>query len=393
MEDWFPTPEQIDRAMKGGGRVSTSHQTFARELIDLFVERGWSRVFLRKAFRSLEDRHVGSHRAALFLEEWAKYKASRCLQATPAGVLLEIGIRPSIVAHLERRILAPFIGTCYTDPQLVDVAIEYLLRRRVPITQRDPLAFATHPFRPELTRSWFSPPEGFLTERTTTPATILFQNIPFRCSQAVESIVSAAIAALPGTNTGSIHFHSTSWEGAINILKNGINHAFGRKCLDFGLEPGFYLSQKIREALGWGYSLGQGPFENEITILIFTLPNRVPAGIRIQHLKDDEWVYVTRESRRCIRPSEIRRAAYYEIPMIENNDFLYGNMVANTYNVHKRYEDPMPHEPPKTQLASKTTRGDMFLQEQIVGCLFFQKYIPPSTNNTSNRSTRRTMRR
>jgi hypothetical protein len=410
MDDWFPTPEQVERAMKGGCRVPSTRHTFARELIALLVERGWSRSSVSHMFRSLDDRYVGTHRASLFVEEWAKFRASRtysrCLQATLASpvsvpleypislhrfssrtsttfasILREIGIRPSIVAILERRIYAPLVDTCYTEPQLVDAAIEYLLRRRVPITKPDPLALTTHPFRPTVVQTWFSPPEGTFPERSLTPAMTLFQNIPFRCSQELEPILAAALRSLPTHNpaTHILHFHTTSWGGATRILKTAISHAYGRPCLDFGLEPVFYLSQKIRDALGWGFSLGQSRAENEVAILVFSLPRATPP-LRFKHLQGEEWVSLTGESRRCIRPNGHEANDYYELPEIENYDYVYGHMVANAFDVHKYGVEPVSHDPPKTQLASKTTQGDMFLHAHLAGCLFFQKHIPPMSN-------------
>ena len=37
------------------------------------------------------------------------------------------------------------------------------------------------------------------------------------------------------------YFHATSWENHLKIMKKGINHRVGRRCLDFGIFPSFYI--------------------------------------------------------------------------------------------------------------------------------------------------------
>jgi hypothetical protein len=397
MNDIFPSIQQIEKAMHGGGRVIAKRFRFASEVIAILVNRGWSRSFVPRVFRSLDDRDVGSHRPVSFVEEWAKYRASQAHGTTFVEILRQIGVRLSIIAILERRIYTSLVNTCYTEPQLVDIAIEYLLHRRVPITKRDPLASMTHSFSPDQTSRWFAPPEGTFLENSMTPATLLFHNLPFRCSQRKEYAVETALAALPTHNpdTHALHFHTTSWEGANRIIQTTIKNDRGRICLDFGLEPAFYLSQKIQDALGWGYSLGRGSADNEVAILVFSLPRlSLPAPLRFKHLQGEEWTYITGESRRCRRPyAHTSDRPYYEIPEIRGFDFLYGNMVANVSDIRLYGADPIPHDPPKTQLASKTTRGDIFLQEHLVGCLFFQKHIDVNRGEATARSTNRTRRR
>jgi len=396
MNDIFPSIKEIERAMCGGGGSShglTKHRRFAYDVIAILVSRGWSSSFVTHAFRFLDDRHVGSHRPLFFVEEWAKFRAYQSHASTFATILRQIGVRPQVISILERRIYTSLVNTCYTEAQLADIAIEYLLRRRVPITSPDPMANVTHPFHPEITHRWYT--LDSILESSTLPTNLVFRNFPFRCSQRKENVVNTLLSTLPLTNynpdTHVLHYHTTSWDGANRILQTAINHSAGRSCLDFGLEPAFYLSQNIKDALGWGYSLGQSRSDHEVAILVFSLPRTgVDTTFRIKHLRGDEWTHITRESRRCRRPLRISRDAYYEIPEIRNYDFLYGHMVANVEDIHSYDSDPLPHDPPKTQLASKTTRGDMFLQTHIACCIFFQKYIP--TGHTANRRTRKTRR-
>jgi len=135
--------------------------------------------------------------------------------------------------------------------------------------------------------------------------------------------------------------------------------------------------------LDWGYALSE-KFDQEVAILVFSLPDSFPSTLRVKHLEGEEWSTVTQEARKCIpEPQQIRDRVVPEINSIRRYDFLYGEMVANTEDVFRRGAVPRPHTPPKTQLTSKTRKGDAFLQEHLVGCLFFQKYIPQSSSTTT----------
>ena len=123
---------QIEKAMRMGGRTLAKRHKIASKVIALLVERGWSYSFVSYVFRSLDDRDVGSCRPPIFAEEWAKYRAYH-MQTAFTTVLRQIGIRPAIIYILERRIYRNLVNTCYSEPQLVDIAIEYLLHRRVPL--------------------------------------------------------------------------------------------------------------------------------------------------------------------------------------------------------------------------------------------------------------------
>jgi hypothetical protein len=190
MNDIFPSIEQIEKAMHGRGRVIAKKRRFASEAIAILIIRGWSRSFVTRVFRSLDDRDVGSHTPAFFLEKWAKYRASLISEMTFVEILQQIGVRPSIISILERRIYTNLVNTCYSEPQLVDIAIEYLLRRRVPITKRDPLATMTHPFSPGIMGG---------PGRMSSPG------------------IMSMWLMLPPTHV--LHYHTTSLEGRIALFK------------------------------------------------------------------------------------------------------------------------------------------------------------------------------
>jgi hypothetical protein len=389
MNDSYPTMEEVAASMHGGGTpVPTRSRHFANRLLPLLVERGWSRRAVTHMFRALSDSYVGTHHLYGFAEEWMKYRADHSTAETPTEVLLEIGIRAPIVRLLDARICIPLANTCYTDAQLVDIAIEYLLRRHVSITAPDPFAHQTHPFQPDHINTWFTLPADEEDEDILRPPAI---NLPFHCSSRKESRVQTFLNTLSvhNSDTHDLHFHTTSWPSVYPILRE-LQHTAGRTCLDFGLHPGFYMSQSLNDALGWGHSLSAN-FDYEVAILVFSLPKLFPPTLRVKHLEGEEWTTVTQQARRCVRDkARLRTGHIPEIASIRRYDFLFGDMVANVKDMRYHSALPLPHTPPKTQLASKTRRGDLFLQEHIVACLFFQKYIPP-TNNTRRNTHSRTL--
>jgi hypothetical protein len=377
MEDFYPTMKRVAALMRGGGYVSTSQRSLVAQLQSLLVERGWSRSSVLHMFRTLSDTHIGLYPLFEFAEEWMKYKANLSSKETPTEILLEIGIRPPVLRLLNTRILVPLTNTCYTCPQLVDIAIEYLLRRQVPITLPDPHARQTHPFLPDHTGTWFL----LADDEGRDTVTLQCINLPFRCSSFKEARARALLNTLPGQTptTHSFHYHTTKWKSIPSILRE-VDHTMGRTCLDFGLHPGFYMSQTLKDALDWGHALS-GKYEQEIAILVFALPDFFPPTLRVKHLEGEEWTHVTQEARRCVpHPAQIRDRTVPEIDSIRRYDFLYGEMVANTEDVFRRRALPSTHTPPKTQLTSKSRKGDLFLQDHLVACLFFQKHMPVPTS-------------
>jgi hypothetical protein len=92
-------------------------------------------------------------------------------------------------------------------------------------------------------------------------------------------------------------------------------------------------------------------------------------------------VLITQKSRLC--------GTYEgEMPELAHNDLVGGDMV---YNVRQVVEGELPitHTPPKYQLASKKARGDLFLQDCLVGCIYFQKYMPVLTHRARTRKMTR----
>ena len=157
-------------------------------------------------------------------------------------------------------------------------------------------------------------------------------------------------------------YHTTSWRTAISIMKYGIEHYSGRENLDFGTTPGFYLAENLHIALKWG-NRNYNTYSNEIATLIFSIPNNT----RVLHLTGDDWIHVTRMSKRCddydCRDDKLMKT-------IHRSDLVYGNILGNPSQVRFKDVKPAPLGN-MNQLVSKTDNGDEILHKCLVGCFFF----------------------
>ena len=351
----------IHEILNGGGLAYRSDYTsekqskerkYTNEAINRCIELGWSKKFLKEKFHALNDSMLEQWPTDLFI----KHYMNHFIQETETdnsifSNLKKIGLITKVAKHLTTLFL-PLDNTCYTDKQLVSKAIYHLLGEDDPLTKET----TTHRFYPRRLGKWFS-------VKDYNPK---IMNIPFKCTneESLPYIENTAISSiLPGTDS-ELYFHSTSWSSCISILGQ-ITRAFGRPCLDFGQEPGFYLSPTLQDSIDWTIKNSRHNF-NEDAIIIFNLPKKFPDELKFKHLKRSEWISVTKKSRHCKKKHAI-------IPEIHKCGLLYGDMVANPKVVEIGGE-PEAHNPPKKQLVSKRDIADDYIHERIVGCLFFQKH-------------------
>jgi hypothetical protein len=125
----FPEIHRIYDAMAARTSFSGEDHTYADRLIDVLVERGWDRRSVSYMFRFLSDGDVGDFRPRVFARLWFFFllRELELAMQTPQVCLCEMGVRPRVIRQLLRRIVYPLQNTCYSDPQLVDISIEYLL--------------------------------------------------------------------------------------------------------------------------------------------------------------------------------------------------------------------------------------------------------------------------
>jgi hypothetical protein len=264
-----------------------------------------------------------------------------------------IGLRSDVAEKLDD-ILSPLFESSYTTVQLLDQAIEYVKGLYVPITP----PFTSHYVQPEYVDQWIS-------YSPSPKKTIMMYNIPYSCDEPdMAQKIALALSLFP-TMDAPFYFHATSWNSSRSILRR-ISCYMGRPCLDFNIFPAFYLSTTTSDCVDWCIK-NQKKWGNEVAILVFSIPDNKPSSIQTIHLTGKEWVDVTKESRECVYQDR-------EVKLIEDIDLVFGNMVENPEKVRLHQELPMPHSPPKKQLAGLTDVAERFLYECLVGCIYFQKY-------------------
>jgi hypothetical protein len=348
---WFVS--ELETEMRGGGKVSSLKRTkYVLPLLQRFKSLGWKDSVLNTRFSSLSDKMISKHNYDGFRDE-------EVIQGFASLWLNRVGIDASIETTFRRMglnaktarsiawILTPLKNTSYTDEQLIEIGIEYLLYPYQPIASPT----TTHPHHPELLWEWFP--------YTNTQAL----NVPAPCTPKRDTLLQIQ-SVLPPLSNGHIYFyHTTSWGYSDYILET-IRIDNSRPCLDFGYQQGFYVGPSLQDALEWGGAL-QNKFAKEASILVFSVPTVIPSHLKYVSLEGDAWKSVVVESRKC--SLDVRKRLW-----VDNVDLVYGHMLANPPDVRKGAE-PKLHSPPKYQLASKSSRGCEFLQTCIVGCLFFQK--------------------
>ena len=349
---------QIHEILNGGGLEYTSEQRSkkkekAKQTIDRFIELGWSKKFLKEKFHALNDSILEQWPIELFIKEYIKHFVKEIdIDDSIFNNLKKIGLKTKVAEHLTT-LLNPLKDTCFTDTQLVNKAVENLLGYSEQLAKET----AKHYFKPNQINKWFS-------VKSYEPK---IMNIPYRCLTVdiISYIENIAISSVLPDADSELYFHSTSWTSCISIL-NGIARTKGRTCLDFGQEPGFYMSPTLQDSIDWTIKNSRNNF-NEDALIIFNLPKKFPDELKFKKLKGKEWASVTKKSRRC-------KSKYYEnILEIHKCGLLYGNMVANVNEVEKG-GDPQTHNPPKKQLVSKRDVSNDFIHQRIIGCLFFQKH-------------------
>ncbi len=353
---YYPMEDICEYLQEGGGRSrlrSSTIRTDTRQLMAEFIRYGWRPDYVNTVFRRLHDKLISEYPNHIFIEKYAEAAVQHLgLESydAVAEVLIQIGLRSDIALHLEY-IVQPLHGSSYSDLQIINTAIAYLLGRYEPAAPPT----ATHLIEPAVVNSWIN--------YTHESKTIAIYNILQHCSTAVLTQFDTALTSLPSLEGDhTFYFHATSWRGSLSIIED-VSRFVGRRCLDFGIYPGFYMSPTSSEAVGWGHKK-RHVWANVVAILVFLITKTPPAHLRFKELTGDEWIQVTSHSRLCREATDIRS--------IRHVDLLYGDMVQNA-SATNRGARPVAHTPPKKQLVTKSETADAFIHKCLVGCIYFKK--------------------
>ena len=118
-------------------------------------------------------------------------------------------------------------------------------------------------------------------------------------------------------------FHSTNYQSAQTISKNGIRLGYGRSNLNFGREPSFYLNPSIENAIDW---IKNRKGFNGIVVYWVDVDRIKSMRYRDLVSEDDLWKKVVVASR-CSQVSEVDR-----------DDFVYGYQLSNPRQILTEWE-------------------------------------------------------
>jgi hypothetical protein len=169
-----------------------------------------------------------------------------------------------------------------------------------------------------------------------------------------------APSTLPGIYTSTkVFFHATNLRSAIDIAEQGISHASGRKCMDFGILPSFYMTPDVSVAIEW-CTVNKLRWQGEMCILVFIIPTASSVALKTKEFDSNtsEWIDLVTSSRRC----------KMKFNDLDKFDAVYGPMVANVKSIHSKLA--RPHKKLKFQLASKSIASDVYFKSCFAGAIF-----------------------
>ena len=63
----------------------------------------------------------------------------------------------------------------------------------------------------------------------------------------VKALVKSVLKKRTQSGDYTVTFHATNWESALSIASTGPDFTSGRRCLDFGIRPSFYVTPDVAD--------------------------------------------------------------------------------------------------------------------------------------------------
>jgi hypothetical protein len=368
LNKFLDSPPPQEGAGKSRSKTAPSKKR-VEKILSMLHDYSIKKPYLTKKYSKLEDKHIEEYRDETAIRNliaaWV-YSDDVYNSVNPYNTFENIGMTQDALRKIQN-IIELYKNTCYSDSQLHNIILEYQFGN-----EYEPLTSSRTRFLYNVNNV------GHWENYRDIP----IYNAPFRCVKNMENAFKNIIDTIPiqkhDPSTHTLFYHSTNWKSAESILVR-IDHTKGVECLDFGTSPSFYVGLHYEDALDWGRR-EDGRSSHEVATFIFSIPKNIE-GPSIKFLKDNEWKIVVKKSRQCLKhryqeeDKTIHRLENYsELPEVRIYDYIFGNMVANVSATSKGKE-PFAHKPPKKQIASKTTKGDQYLQERMIGCVFYQKFM------------------
>jgi hypothetical protein len=301
-------------------------------LAQFFKSRGWRRVDVESDnsdILTIREKYVAAANA-LFASTTGDFRSR----------LYSVGLTKKTADALWDAV-SSLVDYSLTDVQLFDVCVSWTLGA-FRATKGSSVAF---PSSPRVVDTWFELAPGMFA-----------YNMHERREDVVRTL------PVMTTRNSRLWFHATSWRGFDTILAIGIVPSKGRKCLDFGILPSFYVTPQYSTGLEYADKCAR-LWKGEACILAFRL-HVSPKGLRTKSFESatPEWRELVGSSRMCVD----------EFNELDTYDVIYGPMVANP-NDASLGSRPKTHRVPKLQLAAKKERACEFLMRSLVGVVFLNK--------------------
>lgn len=204
------------------------------EFIKFMYDKGWRPEYLYEKFKDLKDYEIDNETFEYLAEEYAKTWLSLTEEALSKTDLYDIGLSDEVSSILYY-VLEPLLNTYYTNEQLLECGLEYLFGKCRTITSKETMYLVTN-----------AQNDTWIKHKIYGNCC----NISFDTTD-THMQLNKIMSELE-TDDYINYYHCTNWKSCLKIIKNGAMSFWGKKCLDFGVLPSFYLTPDINVALSWG---------------------------------------------------------------------------------------------------------------------------------------------
>jgi hypothetical protein len=342
-------------ASKKARKKLKSSRKYLDEVCDKFKQLGWRKSYIDNYFKNMTDFHVEDwtleHNFLNYAESW--YDSIGEDEESFKETLWKTGLTKSKIGKIWK-IIQPLYETCYNQEQLYDKILEYLLEQSKVIGKKNQI----HYLHSHTTDEWIENEQlGYMMN---------ISKVPTNLDQYTIADVEEKIKTHPKYQDDKkfvYFYHATSWYYGKNIITRGVDHNKGRRCLDFGVLPGFYMTHQMDTVISWAMK-NKDYWRNEVVLLIFKLSwNELQKMDYIEFLSPtNEWKSFVKRSRQC-------EESYTEL---DDCDFVYGAICKNPKDVVYRNVAPVTKKN-LFQLVSKSRKADVFLKSSYMGSLWFAK--------------------
>lgn len=307
--------------------VEKRHKKQLAKFKDRLNELGWRRSFVDAHTPDHVGNDLDEYRESEIIVEYTKLWVHQAMEKrqddTDTDMLYMSGLSRKMATEMSD-VIKPLYNTCYTRLQLLEIAIEYAL---------------------EIYEKVLAPGKDYWVDTPSTDAWT--PNATFKYVYNVSETLDQrdAINLFPGKhNSDMLFFHATNIRAGLNIVRHGVSHIKGRRCLDFGIQPSFYLTPDIGTAVKW-CDKKRRLWQGESCILVYKIPQTYLQALNGKVFKSAtaEWEELVTSSRRC----EANTNA------LDFFDVVYGPMAANVQSIEKNKMFARPHKNTQVSISVK----------------------------------------